>query len=102
MEKLTIIECFNCHRKISLEQFFSECAKYLRAVRVIQHKCLHCGHLSEAQIELGEICFGYVYSAGDLHFCGMNEFEVEGLSRLEQPTGVKLFLGDSEWSITND
>jgi hypothetical protein len=51
---------------------------------------------------LGEICFGYVYSAGDLHFCGMNEFEVEGLSRLEQPTGVKLFLGDREWSITND
>ena len=102
MEELPIIECFGCHRRLTIEQFLSECRKYLKAVRVVQHICPHCGDLSEAQIELGEICFGYVYSAGDLHFCGMKEIEVAGLSRLEQPQGVKLFLGDREWSITSD
>lgn len=99
--ELTIIECFGCHRKIRLEQFLGECVKYLKAVRVIQHDCPQCGYLTEVQIELREICFGYVYGAGDLHFCGTEEFEVEGLSRLEQLTGVQVFLGDREWSIPN-
>lgn len=101
MEEPTIIECFGCGRKISLEKFLSECARYLEAVRVIQHICPQCDHPSEAQIEPGEISFGYVYSAGDLHFSVMKKIEVAGLSRLEQPTGVKVFLGDLEWSITN-
>ena len=101
MDELTTIECLDCHRKISLEQFLSECGKYLQAVRVIQHKCPQCGCLSEVQIELGEICFGYVYAAGDLHFCGVEQFDVAGLSRLEQPNGLKLFLGDREWIIPN-
>lgn len=73
----------------------------MRSVRVVLHRCPQCGSQTEAQVENREICFGYVYAAGEPHFCGVEEMEVDGLSTLETDEGIRVFLDEREWLITS-
>jgi hypothetical protein len=89
-----MIECPNCKRGIEVEELLANVHRFKLTIRSAQFLCPRCRESVDIRVETGRITFGYVYSAGDLHFAAMEELAIDGLS---SPDGSYADYGGRSW-----
>lgn len=78
-ESENVIKCVRCNSKYSITELFPFAIEYKAKLNVVIAKCPHCDSKKEIQILSGKIIYGYIYAAGEPHYCGMEEYSLDDL-----------------------
>jgi ribosomal protein L37AE/L43A len=92
--------CPSCKQAIATRDFLAACSHYWAAVDAVKFTCPKCRKDTDARIEGSGIWLGYVYAAGSVHFCGMDQIKVEGLQAWREGEGLTVQLLEETWTIS--
>mgnify|MGYP001225464336 CR=1 FL=1 len=73
------IECPNCKKKFSNDQFLYHCREYDPQLGVCKFYCPNCSASIDTMVTVGNISLGYVYSTGNSHFSGVIDYQIRDL-----------------------